>query len=264
MRHVAGEGQQDGPDRRSSGTCRSRTCLSFRSSPRSRRAGTHEPDDVPGAESGGHDPQPLAGLRRFPGGPPTNQRSLSNAEGGGLEPHAREDAHSLRMRSGAIASSPSRKSHGGRRSRTPHRRVPTGFKPAPVPHRFTLHVTNCGSRTRTDGLRGMNPAICHLIYPAMNHIKAAGIEPAISRFRRERDTPSLHLVDKGPLGVEPSSCRLTGGRNPGHAKNPLLPITTKAGGGNRTRACQGGSLMPSRLATPALWDRRESNPHPRA
>lgn len=76
----------------------------------------------------------------------------------------------------------------------------------------------------------MNPAICHLIYPAMNHIKAAGIEPAISRFRRERDTTSLHPVhDKGPLGVEPSSCRLTGGRNPGHAKNPLLPITTKSG-----------------------------------
>lgn len=76
----------------------------------------------------------------------------------------------------------------------------------------------------------MNPAICHLIYPATHHIKAAGIEPAISRFRRERDTASLHLVhDKGPLGVEPSSCRLTGGRNPGHAKDPLLPITTKSG-----------------------------------
>lgn len=67
---------------------------------------------------------------------------------------------------------------------------------------------NCGSRTRTDGLRGMNPAICHLIYPATHHIKAAGIEPAISRFRRERDTTSLHpVLDKGPLGVEPSSCR---------------------------------------------------------
>lgn len=89
------------------GTCRSRTCLSLRSSPRSRRAGTHEPDDVPTAESGGHDPQSLAGPHRFPSGPPTIQHSLSIAEGGGLEPHAGEDAHSLRMRSGAIARSPS-------------------------------------------------------------------------------------------------------------------------------------------------------------
>lgn len=96
---------------------------------------------------------------------------------------------------------------------------------------------NCGSRTRTDGLRGMNPAICHLIYPATHHIKAAGIEPAISRFRRERDTASLHpVLDKGPLGVEPSSCRLTGGRNPGHAKNPLPNHnqTTCRTGGSRT------------------------------
>lgn len=44
---------------------------------------------------------------------------------------------------------------------------------------------DCGSRIRTDGLRGMSPAICHLIYPAINLNKdntvlPEGIEPPTS------------------------------------------------------------------------------------
>jgi hypothetical protein len=60
------------------------------------------------AESGGHDPQPLfetAPLSRRAADQPA---FTLHAEGGGLEPHAGKDAHSFRMRSGAIARSPSR------------------------------------------------------------------------------------------------------------------------------------------------------------
>ena len=49
----------------------------------------------------------------------------------------------------------------------------------------TTRASSCGSRIRTDGLRGMSPAICHLIYPAMNLNKdntvfPEGIEPPTS------------------------------------------------------------------------------------
>lgn len=219
-----------------------------------------------------------------------------HAEGGGVEPHAGEDAHSFRARSGAIASSPSRCCCcGGRRSRAPHRRVPTGFKPAPVPHRFTLHVQggsrtrmpvaghrglsaaclpvpttwtskcpgresnsharrrapasetgvspvvpppgrcsargegrtrmgrearwplepvclpgvppperSCGGRTRTDGLRGMSPAICQLIYPAVMTTTSEGIEPPTSRTGRVRSCSTElrgQSVDSVPGGT---------------------------------------------------------------
>lgn len=54
---------------------------------------------------------------------------------------------------------------------------------------------SCGSRIRTDGLRGMSPAICHLIYPAMNIGKAdaafpEGLEPPTSWSATRRSESS--------------------------------------------------------------------------
>ena len=59
------------------------------------------------------------------------------------------------------------------------------LEPVCLPGGSTTRAQNCGSRIRTDGLRGMSPAICHLIYPAMNIGKAdaafpEGLEPPTS------------------------------------------------------------------------------------
>lgn len=46
----------------------------------------------------------------------------------------------------------------------------------------------------------------------------------------ERQVRLLHVplcfaeLNEGPLGVEPSWCRLTGDRNPGHAKDPCFKM----------------------------------------
>ena len=49
---------------------------------------------------------------------------------------------------------------------------PAGFSSQCVYREVPPPEQSCGSRIRTDGLRGMSPAICHLIYPAMNIDKA--------------------------------------------------------------------------------------------
>lgn len=75
------------------------------------------------------------------------------------------------------------------------------------------------------GLFGREPSVLPLDDGAkllLTSETTVGIEPTHEGFA----VPCLsawlyrHYLSEGPLGVEPSWCRLTGGCNPGHAKDP--------------------------------------------
>ena len=97
-------------------------------------------------------------------------------------------------------------SHGPRSPLASRASVSTG--------RFHHPSLSCGSRIRTDGLRGMSPAICHLIYPAMNLCKAdaafpEGLEPPTSWSATRRSPPLSYgnMWNRSASNRQPPGCR---------------------------------------------------------
>ncbi len=118
----------------------------------------------------------------------------------------------------------------GRGSNSHGPRSPLASRASVSTGRFHHPSLSCGSRIRTDGLRGMSPAICHLIYPAMNLYKdntafPEGLEPPPSWSATRRSLPLSYgnMWNRSASNRQPPGCR------PGALPIELRPHVRKQG-----------------------------------